>query len=95
LNFEGNLIVTNGTGSIMMGPLELLTAGPASVMGLPLVLWMDSIRPEINGSTITMKTGGPNRILGCSTINPVNRNIQVNQTVDSGTDRTISSTVSP
>ena len=61
-------MVNNGTGSILMGPLELMTAGPASVMGLPIVIWMDSIRPVVNGTTVSLNRGSNDRILDCSII---------------------------
>ncbi|CAG2176215.1 unnamed protein product [Oppiella nova] len=68
----GNLLVNNGTGSLLMGPLEMLTGGPLNITGLPITVWMDSLRPQLTGNSLTLQNGGPDRILDCSLIQPLN-----------------------
>ena len=53
-----------------MGPLELMTAGPTSVIGHPLVLWMDAIKPVVSGTSVSLDSGTADRILDCSLITP-------------------------
>jgi len=64
--------VNGGVGNMLMGPLEINLSGPYSVLGMPLVIWMEAIHNP-NRSTINSLNGDSNRMLGCATIMPTDR----------------------